>query len=30
MDGSSFEDWYDDRDYLIDVEIVMFLKIPES
>lgn len=30
MDGANFEDWYDDRDFLIDTKIVKYLEIPES
>ncbi len=28
MDGSEFKDWYDDRDYLIDVPVIRWMKIP--
>jgi hypothetical protein len=29
LDGSKFEDWYDNRDYDIKTKVVAFLEIPE-
>lgn len=29
LDGSYFEEWYSDNDYLIETKIIRFLKIPE-